>query len=160
MAKLVKSFTSPLEIVLFILFVFYLVFQVKTPSVLIHFIDSALGMVLVLVIALYLFLYTHPILGILSIFVAYELLRRSSLDGKLELDLNVPIQSMKQYIQDMPSISNENEFKPKVSQAPTERTLEEEVVSTMAPVTHNEPAGYVETSFKPISEDVHGAGSV
>jgi len=143
-----KLNASPLEVILFILFVFYLVFQVKTPAVLAGLINSPVGMILVLFFAIYMFLYTHPILGILSIFVAYEAIRRSSLtSGKVILA---------QYSPTQPKIDAEL----KSMNPPKERTLEEDVVEQMAPVGKSEPAGYVMTSFKPVAEDVYGAANI
>ena len=78
MTKLSLNISS-LEIVLLFLFIFYLIFQVKTPMVISDFVTSNLGMIIVLIITVYLFLYTNPILGIVSIFVIYELMRRSTL---------------------------------------------------------------------------------
>ena len=78
MTKLSLNISS-LEIVLLFLFIFYLIFQVKTPMIVSDFVTSNLGMIIVLIITVYLFLYTNPILGIVSIFVIYELMRRSSL---------------------------------------------------------------------------------
>ena len=140
-----KLNASPLEVIIFILFVFYLVFQIKTPDFLAGFIDSPIGMILVLCFAVYMFLYSHPILGILSIFVAYEVIRRSSLTtGKVVLAQYTPTQ---------PKIDAEI----KAMNPPKEKTLEEDVVEQMAPIGKSEPAGYVMTSFKPVAEDVHGA---
>jgi hypothetical protein len=144
-----KLNASPLEVILFILFVFYLVFQVETPSFLEEFIDSPVGMIIVLCFTLYMFLYTHPILGILSIFVAYEVIRRSSLiAGKILLT--------PPYIPTQPKIDAEL----KSMNPPKERTLEEDVVEQMAPVGKSEPSGYVMTSFKPVAEHVHGATNI
>jgi hypothetical protein len=143
-----KLNASPLEVILFILFVFYLVFQVKTPAFLAELISSPVGMVVIFVLAVYMFLYTHPILGILSIFVAYEVIRRSSLiTGKVVLAQYTPTQ---------PKIDAEI----KAMNPPKERTLEEDVVEQMAPVGKSEPAGYVMTSFKPVAEDAHGASII
>jgi len=72
-----KKITT-LEIVVFVLFVIYLVFQVQTPSFLMPYISSPLGIAVVLIITLCVFFYTNPVLGILSLFVAYELIRRST----------------------------------------------------------------------------------
>ena len=143
-----KLNASPLEVILFILFVFYLVFQVKTPTFLAELVSSPVGMVVVLFFAVYMFLYTHPILGILSIFVAYEVIRRSSLTtGKVVLAQYTPLQ---------PKIDAEL----KSMNPPKERTLEEDVVDQMAPIGKSEPAGYVMTSFKPVAEDVYGAANI
>ena len=144
-----KLNASPLEVILFILFVFYLVFQVKTPAFLAELISSPVGMVVVLFVAIYMFLYTHPILGILSIFVAYELIRRSSLTGTVALVQYGPTPTQ-------PKIDAEL----KAMNPPKERTLEEDVVDQMAPIGKSEPAGYVMTSFKPVSEHVHSAANI
>ena len=39
-------------------------------------------------------------------------------------------------------------------------SLEEDVVSKMAPLGHSDPAAFVDSGFKPISENVHNAFSV
>ena len=75
--KLLNSI-SMLEKVLLVLFVIYLVTMVPTPAWFVPLINSSLGLVVLLIIVLYLLFYTTPVLGVLSLFVAYELLRRSS----------------------------------------------------------------------------------
>ena len=145
-----KLNASPLEVILFILFVFYLIFQVKTPAFLAGFVDSPVGMIVVLFFAIYMFLYTHPIVGILSIFVAYEIIRRSSLQtGKVVLAEYTPTPTQPKIDAEMKSMN-----------PPKEKTLEEDVVDQMAPIGKSEPAGYVMTAFKPIAEDVHGASAM
>jgi hypothetical protein len=140
---------SPLEIFLFVLFLVYLVFPVPTPKMLSPWIDSSIGMVIIFMVTLYLFFYTNPILGILSVFVAYELLRRSSLImARTSIVMNTPSQERKDVqLQDMnpPPI-----FFP---------TLEEEVVSQMAPLGVSDPSVYQASSFKPVSDKLSG-GSV
>ena len=68
---------SPLEIFLFIVFVVYILFPINTPDFLIPIINSSFGLAIILIITLSLFFYTTPILAILSILVAYEIIRRS-----------------------------------------------------------------------------------
>lgn len=131
-----------LEIILFVIFVFYIVFQPRTPPALSMVIDTPFGALVVVAIAGYLLLYTHPVLGVLSIFVAYELLRRSTM------------------VRFIPTLIQEQE-QPKVDaqqqsfNPPADRTLEEDIVSQMAPIEVS--ANFVETGFKPVSNDVHGA---
>ena len=74
-----KLNVEPLEVVVFILFLLYLIMQVKTPEMLKPLINDPVGMVVIILGILYLLYYTHPILGILGIFVAYELMRRSAM---------------------------------------------------------------------------------
>ena len=134
---------SPLEIFLFILFVVYIVFSIPTPNLLVPLIDSPLGLGVVTIITLYLFLYTTPILGILSIFVAYELLRRSSkITGKTQILEYTPTQIKKdKYMKEMNPPTNS-------------MTLEEEVVKEMAPIGKSDPSTYIDTSYKPIADKV------
>ena len=138
---------SPLEVIIFIIFVLYLVFQIKTPF-LAGFIDSPVGMIVVFGLTIFMFLYSHPILGILSIFVAYELLSRSS--------IKIPNVIPQQQVLTQPKIDAEI----KAMNPPKEITLEEDIVKQMAPVAKSEPSGYVVTSFKPVAENVHGASAM
>ena len=132
---------SPLEILLFILFVVYIVFSIPTPFFLIPLLDSPLGLAIVIMTTLYLFLYTTPILGILSIFVAYEMLRRSSkITGTTPIMKYTPTQVKKdKYMKEM--------------NPPTHiLTLEEEIVKQMAPIGKSDPSTYIDTSYKPIAD--------
>jgi hypothetical protein len=132
---------SPLEILLFVLFVVYIVFSIPTPFFLIPLLDSPLGLGIVIITTLYLFLYTTPILGILSIFVAYEMLRRScNVTGKTQIMKYTPTQVKKdKYMKEM--------------NPPTHvLTLEEEIVKEMAPIGKSDPSTYIDTSYKPIAD--------
>lgn len=186
-----------LEIALLIIFIFYLIFQVKTPSVLAEFVNSNLGMITILIIAVYLFLFTNPVLGILSIFVVYELIRRSSvslaeyspthiggstrmykpqkvinqpddnqpLNRILGLPTFIPNKTSDILSSPIPNIqytesSDKRTQEMQHMNPPKEVTLEEEVVQQLAPIGQSQPLGYIDTSFKPISENVHSASDV
>ena len=144
--NLVKS-ASPLEIALFVLFVIYIVLPIETPNTIAPFIHSPLGLVGIFIITLYLFLYTNPILGILYIFVAFELIRRSTQVG------NVGTTS---YIQYSPSQqrrdSDLKQMNPVMS-----ASLEEDVVSKMAPLGHSDPSAFVDSGFKPSQDSIRYA---
>jgi len=139
---------STLEITVFIVFVFYLVFNIPTPRFLIPLIDSPLGLAMVVVITLYTFFYTTPILAILSVFVAYEFLRRSSVQKKLPSFESYPISQAatvapEQLKKDV-IIKQMNPVK-KVS-------LEEEVIDQMAPVGKTDTSVFVETSYQTLPD--------
>jgi len=127
---------STLEIILFIVFVVYLVFNIPTPGFLIPVIDSPLGLGIIVVTTIYTFFYTTPILAILSVLVAYELLRRSSVISAIEYPVSpyLPTQHKKDVV-----IKQMNPVKTV--------TLEEEVIHTMAPVGKNDTATFVDTSY-------------
>ena len=131
---------SPLEVILFVLFVAYLVFQPSTPPVLTPFVDNLFGTIVVISIALYMFLYMHPVLGVLGIFVAYELIRRTS----------TKTVAMIQYSPEQPV----KDMAMKRMNPPKERTLEEAMVAKMAPISDG---GVVVADYLPVADDVRGA---
>jgi uncharacterized membrane protein YozB (DUF420 family) len=134
---------SPLEVILFILFVAYLVFQPSTPPVLTPFVDNLFGTIVVISLALYMFLYMHPVLGVLGIFVAYELIRRTS----------TKTVAMIQYSPEQPV----KDMEMKRMNPPKERTLEEAMVAKMAPVSDG---GVIVTDYVPVADDVRGASMI
>jgi hypothetical protein len=131
---------SPLEIILFILFVIYVIFPIKTPKIIAPWVDSCVGMTIIFIGTLYLFFYTTPILAILAVLAAYELLRRSS-------ELNTSTTIMKY----TPSQEKKDEIMLEMNPIQKE-TLEEEVVSKMAPLGKSDPSTYIETSYKPVAD--------
>ena len=151
----IKS-VSPIEIVLFVAFVIYLVFPIATPDVLANVVDTPLGIITLFVITLSLFVYTNPILGIIYIFVAYELLRRSH----KTVPINIP-----SYIPSTPNASaSPNQAAKNAEMAkmnpPKATTLEEEVILKMAPIGHSDQSTYIDTTFKPVSENTKNAAAV
>jgi len=150
--KIPAAFGSvpPQELLLFVLFVLYVVFPMDMPSPIASWIDSSLGMVALFVITVYLFLKTNPLLGVLFIFVAYELIRRSSnVTARSAIIDYTPSQDKKEV--DFASLN-----------APLEKkTLEEEMVEIRAPIGGSNPADYVNSEFKPVSDKIiMGASAV
>jgi len=134
---------SPLEVILFVLFVAYLVFQPSTPPVLTPFVDNLFGTIVIISLALYMFLYMHPVLGVIGIFVAYELIRRTS----------TKTVAMIQYSPEQPV----KDMEMKRMNPPKERTLEEAMVAKMAPVSDG---GVIVTDYVPVADDVRGASMI
>jgi hypothetical protein len=65
------------EMVLFVVLVIYIMLDVTTPRMLAEQVDTVYGTVIVAILALSLFLSTHPVVGILGLFAAYEFIQRS-----------------------------------------------------------------------------------
>jgi hypothetical protein len=110
-------------------------------------INTPIGLFGVLLTTLYLFFYTNPILGVIFIFVGYELLRRSSL-----------IQSGSGDSYMMKHTPSENKRQSEMVQMnPIHNiTLEEDVIRSMAPSqTFNKDMGY-SSDFKPVIERISG----
>ena len=144
--KILKSFTN-LELILLGCFIIYVVFPISTPPFLAGFIESSLGMLLLFLVTIFLFFYTNPILGVIFVFVAYELLRRSSRIGKTSIVQHTPSQISKDV--EMASMN-----------PPKRESLEEEIVEKMAPVGKSDMSIYTPSSFKPVAENVGSASLV
>lgn len=141
-----KSLTS-LEISLLIIFIIYIVFPIQTPNSIASSVDSPLGMLVIFIVTVYLFFNANPIIAVVYLFVAYELIKRSSnKPGKVNMVSYTPTQSIKN--------TEMKEMNP-----PQNISLEEEVVEKMAPIGHSDISVYTNSSFKPISENV-GTASV
>ena len=140
-----------LDIILLALFVVYVVFPVPTPQWLVPFIDSPIGMLVIFAVTVSLFVYRSPILGVLFIFVSYELLRRNHY-----VPPSSPIVSETQYLvnripQKMPTQSEKN-TELQTLNPPREVTLEEEIVAKDSPVGVSHLPIEIETTFHPAND--------
>jgi len=136
---------SPLECSLLVIFVLYLVLPIQAPEFISGTVDSPLGMLTIFIVTLYLFFYSNPILAIVYVFVAYELLRRSSqVTGRVPLVQYTPSQ-----------VKRDTQIQ--AMNPPKTKTLEEEVVDKMAPIGRSDPVVYTSSSFKPVAEKTDGA---
>jgi len=139
-SKIVKQ--NPYENGLAALLVAYIVLNIRTPSMLTKTIDSTIGNVVIVVVALSLFYTKNPILIVLGVVAAYELIRRSSVTtGTYAMEHSLTsdkkkTEAMKEY----------NE--------PVEKTLEEDMVSEIPPTSNsvNTPSAY-----EPALSKSHGA---
>ena len=101
--------------------------------------------IVVVLIALTIFANSHPVLGVLSLVAAYELIKRSSVSTGTHAIKNY-LASEKEKVTDFTKF---NDF-------PV--TLEEEVVAKMAPLVQNNDAP--KGNFKPVLDDQHDAAGV
>ena len=69
---------SKYEATLLVLFIIYLIFDIQPPDMFAAIIDTPLGMVFVLLLTLMNFMKSNVILGVVGLFVAYEVVRRSA----------------------------------------------------------------------------------
>ena len=133
------------QLVLVILFIIYLLMGFKTPDSVASMIDSTVGKIVVALFALLLFAYSNPILGVLGIFVAYQLVRGASIKtGMAGLEEYYP--------------TEEKKWSPFTPAHQFPYTLEQEVVKKMAPQKFN--TSYVKATYKPTLEDTYDAAYV
>jgi hypothetical protein len=130
------------QLALVILFIIYLIMGLKTPDSVATMIDSTVGKVVVALFALLLFAYSNPILGVLGIFVAYQLVRNAS--------IKTGMASLEEYYP-----TEEKKWSPFTPAHQFPYTLEQEMVKRMAPQKFN--TNYVKPTYKPMLEEIYDA---
>jgi len=130
--------------VLAVLLSVFIIFNIQIPHMVANLIDTLLGRVVIIAGALSL-LFAHPVLGVLGIVAAYELIRRSeNTTGTGPAQHYLPSEVKKSV-----ELSALNQF-------PV--TVEEEVIAKMLPQTSQQllpPA-----SFKPVLDPLHEAAKI
>ena len=130
------------------LFIIYLVLDIYPPELVASYIDTSLGMVGILLITLYVFINFNPILGVVFLFVAYEIVRRSArVNNRVPMMLHTPYQTKK-----------DAELAAMNPVAST--SLEENMVHQMAPVGKSSLISYTMSEYKPVSTDIHNASTL
>ena len=135
------------ELVLAILFIIYLIMGYQTPEPVASMLDSLVGKVVIFVIVIYMFMNHNPVLAVLALFVAFDLIRRSSATTGDTMTIN----QLKKFA---PSEKNKMSQFTAFNQFPY--TLEQEVIKKMAPVV--KPGSSVsKASYKPLLENLYDA---
>ena len=135
------------ELVLAILFIIYLIMGYKTPEPVAGMLDSLVGKVVMFVIVIYMFMNHNSVLAVLALFVAFDLIRRSS-------STTGDTMTISQLQKFAPSEKNKMSQFTAFNQFPY--TLEQEVIKKMAPVV--KPGSSVsKASYKPLLENLYDA---
>lgn len=130
------------ELILSVLFAIYLVLGYKMPECVAVMIDTTFGKVIVGLVALMLFAYSNPVLGVLSLLVAYQLIRGSSVKtGMAGLEEYYP--------------TEEKKWTPFTATHQFPYTLEQEMVKKMTTQTFN--TEYVKAPYRPTLDETHDA---
>jgi hypothetical protein len=140
------------DILLLAVFVIYIVFPVETPSVIVPFVESPLGLVVLFAATVSLFVYKNPILGVLFIFVSYELLRRTHHNAPASPIVNATKHMVNRVPTEVPNTQVEKDVQMIMMNPAVEKTLEEEVVAKEAPVGKSHVPVYTESSFQPVAD--------
>jgi hypothetical protein len=161
-----KSFLKKIslpEILVLVVFTFYLIFPISTPSELSPYIESPLGLLVIFSVSVALFIYSNPVLAVLYLFVAYTLLRRSAV-----------VKNVSHYVrQTKTSTQNATDAQKQVDEAtpPHEEarnvnpngtqpvSLEEEIVLEKAPIGQSSQITLVKSTFKPVATNTTSAAS-
>ena len=133
------------QLVLSVLFIAYLVMGYNLPPTVASAVDSSVGKIVVVVVALLVFAYSNPILGVLALLVAYQLIKGASIrTGMAGLEEYYPTEQKKW-----------SPFTP-THQFPY--TLEQEVVKNMTTQKFN--TNYVKAPWRPALDNTHDAAPI
>ena len=144
-----ESFSSLLkkehmgELVLVVLFIIYLIMGLKTPEPVAGMVDTLVGKIVIFITIIYLFMHANPILAVLALFVGFDLIRRSS--------MTTGIDALQRFA---PSEEKKTSQFTAFNQFPY--TLEQEVVSKMAPIMKS-GSSLTQASYKPLLDNLYDA---
>lgn len=134
------------ELALAILLIVYLVLGFRTPDAVAGMVDSLVGKIVMFVVVIYLFLHANPLLAVLALFVAFDLMRRSS--------VATGIDALQKFA---PSEEKRSSQFTAYNQFPY--TLEQEVVAKMAPMV-SAGSSLTQASYKPMLDNLYDASPV
>jgi len=140
--KLFKSYKAH-QVVILALLVVYILSGMKTPQPVGAMIDSTLGNLVILAMAIFSLYHGHPIIGLVGLYAAYELIMRSSGGSN----------TLKKYL---PSQAKTDDAMVSMNEFPL--TLEEEEVARMSPLVG--PGASAALDYKPNDATVHNALSM
>ena len=122
--------------------VLYILLNIQTTPVLAKLIDTVYGNIAIVLLAFVFLTHSNPIVGVVALYAAYELIQRSSVTtGSAAISRYLPTEMKKGN-----HLSAFNQFP---------ITLEEEVVKQMAPLV--ETSGPSHLHYKPAADDTHDA---
>ena len=131
------------ETVLIVILIIYLLMGLETPEPVANLVDTLVGKISIFLIVIYLFMNFNPILAVLALFVAFDLVRRSS--------MVTGIDALQRYA---PTEKKKSSQFTAFNQFPY--TLEQEVVAKMAPIVRS-GSSLSPPSYKPLLDNLHDA---
>ena len=115
----------------------------KTPEPVANLVDTLVGKIVIIIIVIYMFIKTNPVLAVLALFVGFDLIRRSSyVTGIDALQKYAPTEEKK-----ASQFTAYNQFP---------YTLEQEIVKKMAPILQT-GSSLTKPSYKPVLENLYDA---
>ena len=128
------------QIFLGLTIILFIIFPSIIPSDITEFIGSTLGIVSIFAVSVSLFCYTNTILALLFVLLAYILIQKCCKRTRSTQHIQfTPIQK----------IVDTHMFPAKIV------TLEEQVVNMMAPLGNKEPTEFIDSSYKPMFNNLN-----
>jgi len=147
------------QLILTFILIIYLVMGSKLPYPLSSMVALPVGKVIVALSALILFAYANPILGVIGLIVAFEMIRNASKNNHYGIGDNYGFST-----EFNPSLNpyyptEQKKWSPFTPQHQFPYTLEQEMVKKMAPMRNNNYSTE-KYNYKPILDDTHDAAPV
>ena len=162
---------NPQQLILGIIFGLYILLNVQTPEFLASAIDNIFGKVIVFAIAVVIFMKTNPVIGVLGLIVAYQMIKTASVTtGTYAMRHYLPTEESK--MQEMQSFNTEHVMQVQAEEHETDMQaekqmqaitnkdgeLEVQTVAKMAPLVMN--GGDSSSNYDPVLDDQHSAASL
>jgi len=157
-SEMMKGMTAP-QWILLVVFILYFIFPITFPSSVYRAFESIPGMIFVFCAIVYLFLYSHPVLGIFALLASYEFFYHSytsyspSTSQTAFLEYNPPQAIQQVEVQQQMEMAQP----PPITAPNAPLTLEEEMVLEMAPIGQSDTSVYINTRFQPVADSVGSA---
>lgn len=129
-----------------LLIAIFILFPIRVPA----FMNSTVSYIALFGIAVYLFMNANPVLGVLFLFVIYEIMRRANAyDFKPANELMNTAEPMTAPEIIPASVNDADDILDKK----IDQTLEEEFVNTLAPIGHSETPKYDDDNVRPVNSN-------
>ena len=136
------------QVVLAVIFIIYLMTNMNLPYGVTKIINTPVGTGVVIILALTLLYHSHPVVGVLGLLVAYEMIRVSGRTSPNLITNNL-----------QPTFSNKSDDMQDM-QPPRKKTLEEEAVQNMVPLVRSTPQSKAPSPYLPVLDSTHGASEL
>jgi ABC-type multidrug transport system fused ATPase/permease subunit len=146
------------ELILVILMIIYLILGFKTPDIIANLVDNLIAKIFIILVIIYLFMYSNPILAVVALLAAFVLMHRSgmiNMNNRCSTGLcSTGLGALSYYA---PSEQKKMSYFTAFNQFPY--TLEQEVVSKMAPIVHS-GSSLTSASYKPMLDNIYDASPI
>lgn len=143
---------KPFEIVLTLILIIFIVVPVEIPLSISEWVHSPLGIIIIFGLAVYLFVNVSIVVSVIFAVSASELIRRcyTATTNSANMEYSVPHVSKDD--EPMPTQMN-------ILPSASDKSLEEEMIDTRAPIGLNPTVDYIDTTFKPVMDSFTASGS-
>ena len=132
--------------VLAVLFIVYLMSNMVLPPSLTKLANTQAGMIVIVVLALTVFFHTHPVVGVLGLLVAYEMIKTAGRTSPSVV-----------YSQAQPTFTTKKS-RMRSMQSHPKVTLEEQMVKNMVPLVNPPSGSDPGASYLPVLDNTRNAG--